>query len=47
MNIGQISAWAGALLSLASAVGYLCAKDYRRALYFLFVFAITVTVIYK
>lgn len=47
LNWGQIFAWTGALLSLGSAVGYALAHDYRKALYFLFAFAITVCVIWK
>lgn len=47
MNWGQVIAWAGALLSLGSAVGYFVAKDYRKSMYFLFALCITVTVIYK
>jgi hypothetical protein len=47
MNYGAIGAWAGAVLSLVSAVGYFAAHDYRRALYFFFAFAITLTVIWR
>ena len=46
-NWGDISAWAGALLSLSSAIGYAFAHDWRKALYFGFAFAITVTVIWR
>lgn len=47
VNWGVLSSWAGAWLSLASAIGYFFAKDYRRALYFAFAFGITVVVIWK
>jgi hypothetical protein len=47
VNWGNVGAWAGAFLSLGSAVGYLIAKDYRRALYFLFAFGITLVVIWR
>jgi hypothetical protein len=47
LNYGQLGAWAGAFLSLGSAIGYLAARDYRRALYFLFAFCITVCVIWR
>jgi len=47
VNWGQISGWAGALLSLASAIGYAYAHDWRRALYFFFAFCITATVVYQ
>jgi hypothetical protein len=47
LNWGEAGAWANAALSLASAVGYTLVHDWRRALYFLFAFAITVTIIWK
>jgi hypothetical protein len=47
VNWGNVVAWAGAFLSLGSAIGYAFAKDYRRALYFAFAFAITITVIWR
>ncbi len=47
MNWGNVIAWAGALLSLGSAVGYAFAHNWQKALYFLFAFCITVTVIWK
>ena len=47
VNWGEVSAWAGAALCLASAIGYAAAHDLRRALYYLFAFAITVTVIWR
>jgi len=47
LNYGQLGAWAGAFLSLGSAVGYTVAHDYRKALYFLFAFCITVCVIWR
>lgn len=47
LNWGQISAWTGAWLSLASAIGYAAAHDYRKALYFALAFAITVVVIWR
>jgi hypothetical protein len=47
LNWGQVGAWAGAFLSLGSAVGYTAAHDYRKALYFAFAFGITVVVIWR
>lgn len=47
MNWGNVGAWTGAVLSLVSAVGYFLAGDTRRALYFLFAFLITATVIWR
>ena len=45
INWGEVGAWAGAGLCIASAVGYAFAHDYRRALYYAFAFAITLTVV--
>lgn len=47
MNWGTVIAWGGAFWSLAAAVGYAFAKDWRHALYFLFAFCITVVVIWR
>lgn len=47
MNYGNVIAWVGAALSLGASIGYFAAKDYRNALYFLFAFCITATVIWK
>jgi hypothetical protein len=47
VNLGAMAAWAGVALNLASAIGYLIVRDYRRALYFFFAFCITATVIWK
>jgi hypothetical protein len=47
MNWGQLGAWAGALLSLSSSIGYLFAGDIRRTLYFFFGFCITAVVAWK
>jgi hypothetical protein len=44
INWGDAGAWAGAFLSLGSAIGYAAAHDWRRALYFFFACAITVTI---
>lgn len=46
-NWGEIGGWAGAILALASAVGYAFAHDLRRALYYLFAFGIGVVVIWR
>lgn len=47
INWGVVGGWAGALLSLASAVGYAFQRDWRNALYFGFACAITVVVIWR
>ena len=47
VNWGQLGAWAGAFLSLFSAIGYAFQRDWRHALYFAFAFGITVVVIWK
>jgi hypothetical protein len=47
MNWGQVGAWAGASLCIFSSIGYAFAGDLRRALYYLFAFAITVVVIWR
>ena len=47
INWGDAGAWAGAILALASAIGYAIAHDWRRALYFFFAACITLVVIWK
>lgn len=47
MNYGTVGGWAGAVLALATSVGYLFHKDYRQALYFFFAFCITLTIIWR
>jgi hypothetical protein len=47
VNWGLVASWGGVVFSLASAIGYACVKDYRRALYFFFAFCITVVVIWR
>lgn len=47
MNYGYAISWLGAALSLGAAIGYACAHDWRKALYFFFAFCITATVIWK
>lgn len=47
VNWGVVGGWAGAVLSLISAIGYAYAKDWRHALYFFFAFCITVCVIWR
>ena len=47
VNWGVVGGWAGALLSLGSAIGYAFQRDWRHALYFAFAFAITVVVIWR
>ena len=44
MNWGTYISWAGALLSLGASIGYLFARDYRRAAYFFFGFCITAVI---
>ena len=44
LNWGKMVAWGMVLLSLCASVGYLCAGDMRRALYWLFAACITATV---
>lgn len=46
VNLGEVGAWAGIALGVVSAIGYAFAHDYRRALYFSFGVAITLTVIW-
>jgi hypothetical protein len=46
-NWGIIIAWAGIILSVGSAIGYACVKDWRHALYFAFAAGITTCVIAK
>ena len=47
LNWGEVAAWAGIVLSLASALGYAAVHDVRRALYYLFAAAITLTVVWR
>jgi TPP-dependent pyruvate/acetoin dehydrogenase alpha subunit len=47
INWGTVGSWAGIGLGVISAVGYAFAHDYRRALYFTFGVAITLTVIWR
>ena len=45
MNYGTLISWISVGLCAASSIGYYCAGDVRRALYFFFAGCITVTVI--
>jgi hypothetical protein len=45
MNYGTAISWVSVVLCVGSSVGYFCAGDVRRALYFFFAACITVTVI--
>jgi hypothetical protein len=47
MNWGELGGWAGAALCVLSSIGYACAGDIRRCLYYLFAFAITLVVIWR
>ena len=47
MNWGDIGAWSGVVLCVLSCIGYAFAHDTRRALYYFFAAAITITVIWK
>ena len=44
MNWGKILAWASIALCAGASIGYLCAGDHRRALYYFFAACITMTV---
>ena len=46
VNWGNVASWGGVLFSLASAIGYAFARDWRNALYFFFAACITTTVIW-
>ena len=46
MNYGRMFGIIGAVWSLCAAVGYLCHRDYRQAVYFFFCFCIGLTVVY-
>jgi len=46
-NWGQVSAWAGIALSIASSIGYAISGDWRRSLYYLFGTAITLTMVWQ
>jgi len=43
LNYGKLFTWAGALLSFSACVGYLFARDWRRAGYFFFAGCLNVT----
>lgn len=47
INYGEVGGWAGALLALASAIGYAFAHDMRRSLYYFFAFCIGVVVVWR
>jgi len=47
INWGYVLGWAGAILSLATSIGYALQRDWRHALYFLFAFGIGVTIIWR
>jgi hypothetical protein len=47
INWGYTFGWAGALLALATSIGYAFQRDWRQCIYFLFAFGITVTVIWR
>jgi hypothetical protein len=46
MNWGAVIGWTGVAQCIAACIGYAFAHDMRRALYYLFAAAITVTVIW-
>lgn len=45
-NLGQISGWTMTFMCIVTAFGYALARDWRRALYFLFAAAINATVVF-
>ncbi len=47
MNWGSVIGWVGVAQCVAACIGYACTHDTRRALYYLFAAAITVTVIWQ
>lgn len=47
MNWGSVGGYAGAVLAAFSAIGYAFAGDTRRALYFSFACAITLTMVWR
>ena len=47
VNWGLVASWGGVVLSLASAIGYAFAQDWRRAAYFALAALITITVIWR
>jgi hypothetical protein len=46
MNWGTIIGWTGALQCIGAAIGYACVRDWRRSLYYIFAFGITVDIIW-
>jgi hypothetical protein len=46
VNWGTVAAYGGIGFGLATSLGYLLAKDYRRAIYFFLGAAITLCVVY-
>ena len=46
MNWGAVIGWTGVVQCIGACIGYACAHDTRRAMYYLFAAAITLVVIY-
>lgn len=47
VNWGNVASWGGVLFSLASAVGFAYAQDWRKAAYFALAALITIVVIWR